>query len=246
MHRLLTIPISHYCEKARWALERARVPYRHEAHLQGLHYLFSLSAGRSRSVPVLVTSDGPVLTESRAILEFTDRHVAADQRLFTGDAEVSNLADRFDGELGPHTRRWMYFHVLPDRALLWRFGRTDIPRWESAVFPPLIPLVSRFIERGLEIDEAAAARSLGKSRRIMDEVAERLGDGRPYLVGARFSAADLTFACMLAPLILPREYGVRLPTIDQMPESARPTLTELASHPAAVFATRMFREERHR
>ena len=26
--RLITIPISHYCEKARWALERAEIPYR--------------------------------------------------------------------------------------------------------------------------------------------------------------------------------------------------------------------------
>ena len=25
--RLITLPISHYCEKARWALERARIPY---------------------------------------------------------------------------------------------------------------------------------------------------------------------------------------------------------------------------
>jgi hypothetical protein len=24
--RLITIPISHYCEKARWALERVRIP----------------------------------------------------------------------------------------------------------------------------------------------------------------------------------------------------------------------------
>ena len=28
--RLITIPISHYCEKARWALERAEIPYREE------------------------------------------------------------------------------------------------------------------------------------------------------------------------------------------------------------------------
>lgn len=29
--RLLTIPISHYCEKARWALEHAGIPYREDA-----------------------------------------------------------------------------------------------------------------------------------------------------------------------------------------------------------------------
>ena len=30
--RLVTIPISHYCEKARWALERAGIAYREERH----------------------------------------------------------------------------------------------------------------------------------------------------------------------------------------------------------------------
>jgi glutathione S-transferase len=35
--RLITIPISHYCEKARWALERAGIAYREERHIQGVH-----------------------------------------------------------------------------------------------------------------------------------------------------------------------------------------------------------------
>ena len=30
---LITIPISHFCEKARWALERAGLPYREERHV---------------------------------------------------------------------------------------------------------------------------------------------------------------------------------------------------------------------
>jgi glutathione S-transferase len=31
--RLVTIPISHYCEKARWSLERAGLEYREERHV---------------------------------------------------------------------------------------------------------------------------------------------------------------------------------------------------------------------
>ena len=43
--RLITIPISHYCEKARWALERAGLPYREERHVQGIHRLAARRAG---------------------------------------------------------------------------------------------------------------------------------------------------------------------------------------------------------
>ena len=35
--RLITIPISHYCEKARWALDRAGIGYREERHVQIVH-----------------------------------------------------------------------------------------------------------------------------------------------------------------------------------------------------------------
>jgi glutathione S-transferase len=42
--RLITIPISHYCEKARWALERAGLPYREERHVQGIHRRISAAS----------------------------------------------------------------------------------------------------------------------------------------------------------------------------------------------------------
>ena len=56
--RLVTIPFSHYCEKARWALERTAMPYREERHVQGIHRFAARRAGGGVTVPVLVTPDG--------------------------------------------------------------------------------------------------------------------------------------------------------------------------------------------
>jgi glutathione S-transferase len=50
--RLLTIPISHYCEKARWALDRLGLPYVEERHLQVFHYLRSYPLSGGPNVPV--------------------------------------------------------------------------------------------------------------------------------------------------------------------------------------------------
>jgi len=44
-----------------------------------------------------------------------------------------------------------------------------------------------------------------------DHIASLLRDGRPYLCGERFSAADLTFAALSASIIVPPTYGVPLP-----------------------------------
>ena len=69
--RLITIPISHFCEKARWALELADMPYREERHLQGIHWAHVWRAGRGWTAPVLVTPKGP-LRESAQIVRFAD------------------------------------------------------------------------------------------------------------------------------------------------------------------------------
>ncbi len=62
--RLVTIPISHFCEKARWALDRAGVEYVEHPHLQPVHVVAARLAGGGRTVPVLVTDEGEVLGES--------------------------------------------------------------------------------------------------------------------------------------------------------------------------------------
>src|SRR6476660_3987756 len=61
---LVTIPISHFCEKARWALDRAGVAYEERPHVQVIHRFAARRAGGGSTVPVFVRSNGAVLTES--------------------------------------------------------------------------------------------------------------------------------------------------------------------------------------
>src|SRR5215210_2626638 len=63
--RLVAIPISHYCEKARWVLERAGLAYREEPHVEGLRRIAARLAGGGRTVPVLVTPEVPGSTSAR-------------------------------------------------------------------------------------------------------------------------------------------------------------------------------------
>ena len=81
MLRLITIPISHYCEKARWALERADIPYREERHVQLIHRIAARRAGGGQTVPVLVTPEG-TLGESEDILRWVDGRTEPERWLF--------------------------------------------------------------------------------------------------------------------------------------------------------------------
>src|SRR5436309_13256055 len=79
--RLVTIPISHFFEKARWALDRAGVDYVEQPHIQLVHVLAARRAGGGRTVPVLVT-ESEVIAESSAILRWADGRVSSDRRLY--------------------------------------------------------------------------------------------------------------------------------------------------------------------
>lgn len=245
--QLITIPISHYCEKARWALQRAGVPYRERAHMQCLHWVAVKRAGGGRTVPVLVTEDG-VLSESADILDYADAHAPAGRRLYPKDRELADetrtLEHDFDSRLGPHGRRWMYDGMRGQRALVTRYAPTGVPAWQRRAMPVALGTVTRIIDRYFHITPEGVAESLREVHSVFDAVADRLSDGRPYLMGERFTAADLTFSALSAAVTMPPQYGVPLPQPDELPVQMAEVVRELRAHPAGAHAMAMFREER--
>ena len=67
----------------------------------------------------------------------------------------------------------------------------------------LWPVVKRWAGRHLGIGPETAREDEASSWRAFDVIAERLADGRPYLCGDRFTAADVTFAALSAALTVP-------------------------------------------
>ena len=247
MRRLVTIPISHFCEKARWALDRAGLDYREERHVQGIHRIASRRAGGSGTVPVLVADEG-VFGESEEILRYADARLEESERLFPADAElrddVVGISRRLDAGLGPDGRRLMYAHMLPRKQEMLPVNNQGVPAWEDRAFRLLWPVAKRWGERELGIGPTTFRDDEPRVLRAFDEVAERLADGRPYLCGERFTAADLTFACLAAPVTVPPEYGVRLPQPEELPEPIAGDLRAFREHPAGAFALRLFHDER--
>jgi glutathione S-transferase len=244
---LVTIPISHYCEKARWALARAGIDYTERAHLQFVHRFAAGRAGGGTTVPVLVCDAG-VLADSSDILLYADARAPTDRRLYPEDptaaAEIRRLERDLDARLGPHGRRWMYHLLRRRRDLASRYGTAGVPAFERVMLPLLYPAVYAWIDRHLEITPETAAQSIGEVRAVFDAIAERLADGRRFLGGDGFTAADLTFAALTAPVLMPPGYGVELPPPDEIPPAAAEVVHELRAHPAGVHALAMFRDHR--
>jgi glutathione S-transferase len=247
LNTLVTIPISHYCEKARWALERAGIPYREQRHIQGVHTIASRWAGGGPTVPVLV-AENEVIADSALILDWADERMDPERRLFPAGGldrlEEQGLCLRLDERLGPAARRLTYIHMLPQRRLLFQYNNQGVPGWEDRTMRWAWPVVFAFARRALGIRPGVAAHDERVLWDEMDKVAGLLADGRPFLSGDRFGAADLTFASLSAAVIWPSGYGVALPDPASVSPACEALVRSAREHPAGRHALRMFETER--
>ena len=243
---LITIRFSHFCEKARWALDHAGVRYDESAYIPGAHQLATRLHG-GRSVPMLVTPHG-VLRDSTKILELADKRAAPERRLYPDDdarrAEVDAFIADLDDKLGPATRLLAYHHMLPGPdALVKRVG-LGMSRGERLRFRIALPLLRGPMRRMMRIDDERAARAITRIRSTFDDVSTRLADGRRYLFGDRLGAADITFAALASPALLPPVHPQYASELEGIPAALLPLVEEIRATPAGRWACALYRDER--
>lgn len=238
---LITMPHSHYAEKARWALDWLGLPYRESSHIPLWHRLVTRHHGGG-SVPVLVHG-GHRLLDSTDILVHADAAMGGD-RLYPADEalrrEVDAWEERFDTVLGPHSRRWAYAQVLPHRGLLRQMMSRGVPRAQAAVLGLAMPAIVPMIRAAFRVTPESAGRSLLRVDELFHEVGERLQDGRAFLVGGRFTAADLSFAALASPVLLPPECGASYPPVQDVPAEMRGEVLRLRDTAAGRWGLRLY------
>lgn len=238
--------LSHYCEKARWGLDRLGYPYQEEAHAPLVHRIFT-KRNKGSTVPMLV--HGPQsLADSAQILAYIDS-ACGGGRLYPRDRvlkqEVQELEHDFDRELGTQVRRWAYSHLLKERKVLARVWSDGVPRYEALVVPVVMPIARLLIRRAYRITPDSAARSLDRVNDVFKTTGARLRDGRTYLVGDRFTAADLTFASLAAPVLFPPECRAALPALELLPPGMKEQVARFRETAAGEFAMGLYRRERN-
>ncbi|MEM9454377.1 MAG: glutathione S-transferase C-terminal domain-containing protein, partial [Myxococcota bacterium] len=148
--------------------------------------------------------------------------------------------------VGPHTRRIAYFHLLADRRWFFEVADRNVGRVQAVAYALCSPLIRRGLRRALGVDRSRTDASVASLRKRIAELDERLGE-RPYLVGGRFTAADLSVACLLAPVlaVTPAEgYSAVIVARHGLPDELATLVEEVRSSRIGRHALRMLAQER--
>lgn len=218
MSRILyQFPISHYCEKIRWAMDHKGLDYKLKNLLPGLHLRTTKKMGSKSYVPILIDNNDAGKSEqiqnSHVILNYLDEHYP-DNSLTPNDPELFQQAlgwEKYcDVEIGVHVRRYCYHILLEEPKIVIPFFTKGGPWWGPLFFKLSFSKLVPVMRKVMAIDEAGAQKSEVHIQQAIDKLHEEYQQ-REFLVGDTFTRADLTAASLLAPLIMPEGYGLDWP-----------------------------------
>lgn len=204
MVTLYLFSLSHYCEKAVWALDYKAIPYRTIHLIPGPHVFVIRRIAPATSVPVI--RDGErVIQDSTKIIDYLDERYP-DNPLTPIDSNLGREAleweEYCDEEIGPHLRRFFYYHILRDKKLAVSLLLRNGPAYGPLLYSFTFPLVRLLMKKSMNIHAVSALRSETRLTSAIEKLNAELNN-KQYLVGKYFTRADLAAASLLAPLFKP-------------------------------------------
>lgn len=205
MRILYQFPLSHFCEKARWLLDHKELDYTAQNLTPGLHrFMIHFRTGQ-RQLPVLRDKNTWV-ADSTKIAIYLDQHYP-EHTLIRKEPELRERILKIDDltqQLGIHMRRWLFYYILNGE----RSNAMDILIGEKGVLRDFekwsIPMLKTAILKFHDINE----NSMRASKHIIDDLIIKFeaelqqNQSHDYMVGERFTLADISVCSMLAPLLM--------------------------------------------
>jgi glutathione S-transferase len=248
--KLLEFPHSHYCEKARWALDHKQIPYERVSVMPGRHLQTIGRIAPDTSVPVLLDRD-VVIQGSSAIIDYLDRDIPGapppqGAPLTPRDPEERKrcraLEGEFDAVFGVNLRRALYFHLLPHSAFVRHCFMSRSSRWEQLQFTVMYRFMRNKVEEKYAVTQSEVERGLAEMGNALDYWDGVLLPGE-YLVGGRFTRADLSLSSMLYFVGLPSEFESPWP-VNPPNSQAEEMIQSLKDRPTLHWVEHIYRTHR--
>ena len=240
------LPISHYSEKVRWALDYKAIQHDRHAQIGGPHIPVALvlTRGRHYTLPLLKL-DGRTIGDSTAIIAALEQ-AYPEPALYPADRDerrrALELEDWFDEHLGPSIRRYVFHELRAAPELFDELAASQVPR-ALRRYRRMAGAYGRAFTglRFQTADDGRADEARAQMIAALDRLESELGEGE-YLVGDRFTVADLTAAALFYPLVMPPEGPLQM----EAPPGLADVRRSLEDRRGYHWVNQTFARHRHR
>ncbi len=208
---LYIFAISHYCEKARWALDHLGIDYTLRHVAPGDHAKIARKLGGSASSVPYLEVGSEFIQGSADIIDWAEQRGVNDRTLSPDDGRelCDEIEKRIDDIAGVHVRRFYYSEALvehPDTVRPVFTRNLGFPK--NLLIRLAFPKIREVMIRKMDLGKAQGNESRDIVDSELDWLDDLLSDGREYLVGNQFSRADIAVASLMSPLAVPPEHPV--------------------------------------
>ena len=235
---LLQFRFSPYNEKARWALDLKKVAHKRTSLVPGAHMSTVKKLTGQTATPVLKIGSRVVAGSAQIISELEKLY--PNPALYPADAAeratALEIERRFDEELMPRIRRAVLMAFFHDGFYVAKvFGG-------GFLYGLMFPLVRGFAKKGNGITGSQSVIDGERAaQEAFDWVAAHPKPGG-YLVGGRFTVADLTVASHLATCVDPPHPDMQRP--QPAPQKMNDWLERWRAHPASAWVMDIYKKHR--
>ncbi|MEX6688515.1 cytochrome P450 [Danxiaibacter flavus] len=237
-------------EIARWILDLNGIPYKDEVHAPGLYkkVIQKLTDNNGiRNNPVLVMNDGLIYT-TNSVVQYCEQNCLSSKKMVPAETgrkkEVLDLYNLFNGEYEEAVTKYVYLQMLPNASFAKAVFTRHVPIGERLNYSFKFGSISAALKSDHNLSGCSSDQLLDFIRKTFARVNGLLADGRKYLTGDTPTLADIAFASISSPLILPEECGSVTPKINQVPDAYRLVIDELRATAAGQFVLRLYQEDR--
>lgn len=242
--------VSGFSEIARWVLDKNQILYIEKAHAPRIYIKKVNKLTGTNGVgnaPAHVTTDSLVYT-AESIIQYYDQRIPIEQRLIPNDpvkqAEVMKLYHSFIDDLNQYVWQYLYTELFRSRKEAIKLLKRNVPFLDRLKYTFFYGSYKRALIEQWNIKDKEPVEFLIEIKKILTKVEELLGDGRRYLTGEKMTAADIAFASIMAPLLIPDEFGGSIVKINEISEELRQEVYDLRATVAGQFVLGIYIEDR--
>lgn len=203
--KLYTFPISHFSEKARWALDLSGIDYELCPLKPGFHIEIIKAIAPETTVPVLELKPGQAIQGSSKIIDHVEERAFGKKSTDTEKRKEEDL----DEKIGKPFQTIIYSFILTNPQILGKLLSITPPEKDAMVEnPETFESIAVLLKRRYKITE----KKVEESFRIFQEAVEDLiaiYSNNNYFFENRFGRVDLTVASLLSVLSTPVEHPAK-------------------------------------